>query len=736
MRIGALVLLFQIAMFPLVAHAQGAGGFPVDPKQVGRAVFEQRCAVCHTRSGLPIKKPWGPVLSKDVVEGNEEFVRETILHGRPGSMPGFQYGLDRKEVDAVVEYLRTLPAPTLADDQKVVDVPKKVNAGRDEFYLTGSVKSVAGEKMGGIIVSTKAEGQSITSTVFTDEDGNYYFPALPAGKYHTWAQTDTYETVRHDVDLTMTRRVDFVLRPPRDFVRQLTGDQLISALPEATPDDRRIKQEFKHSCIGCHPTNYILQNKFDEDGWIAILNLMKRETGPGTIVGIDQAPNPIIQYEEKEMAAYLARMRGPGPSPMKFTVQPRPTGDAAKVAFTEYDIPVDWSWDKEIEGGVPLNDGSNWSLGAPSGLNGLRGVHDAQEDMNGNIWFAYHSESTRRTIGRIDTKTGDVKNFPLPGDPGLVAMSHGFTMDHTGTLWFNANPREATDLSAGGVMASVDSETEKIRVFPPPKGESGPGGAITMDVDPKGYVWASTPFGALRFDPKTHEFLEFKSNTTTYEGIGTTYGTTSDSEGNGWWAQFYSGLDAVSKGDVKTGKTIDVKFPPEPGVKDLFGAEQLKMYEMAGSGLPAAFPWVQGPRRLAGDHNGEVVWVCDYWSGNLARIDIHTLKVTFIAAPNPNEAPYAAAVDKDHNVWVTFSNADKIGKYDPRTSRWTEYRVPSLGSDARWISLFEKSDGTMQVILPYFRNSKIARMSFRTEADLQKLKQEVQKELRSEAQLQ
>ena len=164
-------------------------------------------------------------------------------------------------------------------------------------------------------------------------------------------------------------------------------------------------------------------------------------SGSGVAGGIDQAPKPVLQYQEKELAAYLARMRGPGTSPMEFKVQPRPTGEAARVVFTEYDVPVDWSWDKEIMGGVASNDGSDWSLGAPSELNGLRGVHDAQADMSGNIWFSYNGVSTDRTIARIDAKTGQVKNFGLPGAPGLAAMGHSIVMDQHGILWFNVNPR-------------------------------------------------------------------------------------------------------------------------------------------------------------------------------------------------------------------------------------------------------------------------------------------------------
>ena len=52
-----------------------------------------------------------------------------------------------------------------------------------DALLTGAVTSASGEKMGGVTVSAKAEKSPITTSVFTDESGNYYFPPLPNGKY-------------------------------------------------------------------------------------------------------------------------------------------------------------------------------------------------------------------------------------------------------------------------------------------------------------------------------------------------------------------------------------------------------------------------------------------------------------------------------------------------------------------------------------------------------------------------
>jgi len=51
-----------------------------------------------------------------------------------------------------------------------------------DALLSGAIASSTGEKLGGVTVSAKAEGQTITTTVFTDETGKYYFPPLPTGR--------------------------------------------------------------------------------------------------------------------------------------------------------------------------------------------------------------------------------------------------------------------------------------------------------------------------------------------------------------------------------------------------------------------------------------------------------------------------------------------------------------------------------------------------------------------------
>ena len=55
----------------------------------------------------------------------------------------------------------------------------------------------------------------------------------------------------------------------------------------------------------------------------------------------DHKPSPVLEHNQKQLAAYLARARGPGETSMKFNLRPRPSGEAARVVFTDYEAPPD-----------------------------------------------------------------------------------------------------------------------------------------------------------------------------------------------------------------------------------------------------------------------------------------------------------------------------------------------------------------------------------------------------------
>jgi mono/diheme cytochrome c family protein len=114
MRSTALVLLVLLVVFPMAAPAQQSKpNTPVslnDTQMLGRRIFQQRCAVCHTES-TPGANRYGPVLYKELVDGNEDTIRDFIGNGSRGKMPGFKYGLESSEINAIVEYLKTVTRP-------------------------------------------------------------------------------------------------------------------------------------------------------------------------------------------------------------------------------------------------------------------------------------------------------------------------------------------------------------------------------------------------------------------------------------------------------------------------------------------------------------------------------------------------------------------------------------------------------------------------------------------------
>ena len=123
-------------------------------------------------------------------------------------------------------------------------------------------------------------------------------------------------------------KVDFAMKETTDIVPQLSGYQIIAALPEDTVAHRRGKVLFQKNCTYCHETSAALRDRFDQAGWEAIVLAMTN--------GFTRNPKPLTPAQ-KELATYLTEMRGPGPSPMKPKVF-RPTGEATLPVTYEYDV--------------------------------------------------------------------------------------------------------------------------------------------------------------------------------------------------------------------------------------------------------------------------------------------------------------------------------------------------------------------------------------------------------------
>jgi hypothetical protein len=84
--------------------------------------------------------------------------------------------------------------------------------------------------------------------------------------------------------------------------------------------------------------------------------------------------------------------------------------------------------------------------------------------------------------------------------------------------------------------------------------------------------------------------------------------------------------------------------------------------------------------------------------------------------------PYHAIPDQEHNVWAPLWTTDEIAKYEPSTGKWTMFDLPTRGTEIRIVSLLEKP-GVKELVFAYARSSKVAAMTFRSEADIAAAKQ-------------
>ena len=104
----AAVLVLLLTAWPQGAFAQHADDTLNDTQKLGRQVFAQSCGVCHLPPAINART-FGPGLSKDTAGGSDEIIRGVISEGTP-RMPGFKHYLQRGEIDAIIAYLKTVPA--------------------------------------------------------------------------------------------------------------------------------------------------------------------------------------------------------------------------------------------------------------------------------------------------------------------------------------------------------------------------------------------------------------------------------------------------------------------------------------------------------------------------------------------------------------------------------------------------------------------------------------------------
>jgi mono/diheme cytochrome c family protein len=115
--VAAFVLLLGALLFgsPLAAQTPANASSSLSEKaQRGKAIFHERCFVCHDVDSARVKRIGPPPLEglfkkSALINGkpvNDANVTEMIKFGPTPGMPGFRYTLTDAEISDVVEFLK------------------------------------------------------------------------------------------------------------------------------------------------------------------------------------------------------------------------------------------------------------------------------------------------------------------------------------------------------------------------------------------------------------------------------------------------------------------------------------------------------------------------------------------------------------------------------------------------------------------------------------------------------
>ena len=364
---------------------------------------------------------------------------------------------------------------------------------RAPMLPSGVVETAAGRPAAGALVQAELpDGRTVT--VYADEAGRFELPSWAEGADRVWARLPgTGESS------VAAAAFDGTLRLGPDDGTPAPGAAWLAGLPPGEETRR-----FILDCTGCHVTDgsrvHVDGVPRDSAGWLAALELMVGQFGPGT--GF-----PIVSswVEPRALSGWLARSFAGAPAAV------RPSGGTTPdVVLTEYPVPV------------------------PQDL-----PHDLMVDPEGRIVVT--GMFTHRMY-RLDPGTGAFEAIPIPepganpraldigpdgrwwvvlGGPGKVAVhdpavgswdvhdvgmyAHSIALDDTGRAWVNGHFTHEPER-----IASVD-ESGEVRLYTVPS-RGAPGGPDAestipygLRVGPDGLVWGTQLRGnrLVRLDPRS-----------------------------------------------------------------------------------------------------------------------------------------------------------------------------------------------------------------------------------------
>jgi virginiamycin B lyase len=507
--------------------------------------------------------------------------------------------------------------------------------------LTGKVTSAQESTMEGVLVSAKLDGSNITTTVVTNAQGVYSFPAdkLQPGHYTLSIRAVGYKLdspQSADVSTSGATTADLTLDKTKALANQLSNGEWLNSLP----GDDSTKAALTN-CVGCHTVQRIVQSTHDAAEFMQVFQRMgtyapgSQPVRPQLLLagGNNSNRSPMPGPIQEKMANYLASVNLSDAETLDFPIKPFPrlTGRSTHVIITEYDLPR-----KQAQ------------------------PHDVVVAPDGMVWY---SDFSHEFVGELDPKTGKVTDYPLPvlrADEPKGSLDLEF--DPQGNLWL-------AGMYQGGVY-KIDRQTKQVTPFPVPKEWLDPTTQESM-VSPQhdnvdGKVWTN--------NQDTHLVYRLDTATGKYEDLGqavdkngthiNAYGMPTDEQNDAYQLNF--GGTTIGKIDAKT-KQVTIWKTPLPYSR---------------------------PRRGRVD-NSNVLWFAEYGANGIGRFDPKTDEIKEWQLPTPWMDPYDVVKSKDGEIWTGSMLDDRVARLDPKTDDIIEYQLPRSTNIRR---VFVDDSGTRPVL--------------------------------------
>jgi streptogramin lyase len=493
--------------------------------------------------------------------------------------------------------------------------------------LAGQVSSQEEGAMEGVLVTARKTGSSFTVTVVSDDKGHYGFPAarLEPGHYTLAIRAAGYEpagTLAADVSADKPASSDIKLQKIKDtkkLASALSNGEWITSVPGSDQQKMTLT-----NCVSCHMLERIVRSTHDADEFAnAVLPRMAGYANQSMPIHPQRRQAERLLEErgdqrkqaQQAMAKFLASINLSEGATWSYELKtlPRPKGRATHVIITEYDLPR--------------------ATAEP---------HDVIVDSKGSAWYSNFGE---QTFGKLDPKTGQVTEFPVPElKKGWPTGMLGLRADKDDNMWLG--------MMYQGAIAKFDTKTDKFQIFNLPPDMNKDMTQVNMvrveSTPVDGKVWSqNNGFAAVhRLDLASGQIetiAPFKN-----AGVGENhniYDIIPDSKNNVYFTDIAA--DYIGRIDAKT---AEVKLYPMPT-------------------KPA------GPRRGMMDGQDRV-WFGEFRGNKIGMFDTKSEKFQEWTMPTAWSAPYDVAVDKNGDAWTGSMLNDMVQRLDPKTGQVTEYLLP------------------------------------------------------------